>query len=354
MDPRSLAGTTTGERRGSFPVSGTWVVRLPTWLGDTIMALPALRAAARQADAPLLLWGPPGRDELLRHGGLAFDYLPYRRRPGVAGIADAVAATRTLRQRRPGAALLLPNAFEPALLTRAAGIPRRVGFPTDGRSALLTDRVAEPTPRHAVHEADRFACLAAHLGWQPESADHLLQATPELAARAAEMLPNDVAYLGLVAGSANAPAKRWPTAAYAQLAALAQRHWGATTVLLGADADRDINAAIAGRASAEVVDLSGCSLTDLAAALLRCRIVVSNDTGAAHVAAALGRPTAVVFGPTDPARSGPRGVSVLHLSARLFCQPCGYGRCPLEHACMTDLTVENAFESLQPFWQRAA
>ncbi len=332
-------------------MSERWVVRLPTWLGDTIMALPVLRAAARAVDQPPVFWGPPGRDDLLRHSGLAFDYLPYRRSGGLRGISDAIHVTAELRHRDAAAALLLPNAFEPALLVRAAGVPRRVGFDTDGRGALLTDRVSEPMPRHAVHEADRFARLAEHLGWTPQPDDHLLRAGPELLERADALLPPGDSYVGLVAGSANAPAKRWPVAAYAELAGRAHTRWGAVPVLLGAADDRATNRQIAELVDVASIDLSGCDLTDLAAALLRCRAVVSNDTGAAHLAAALGCPTAVLFGPTDPARSGPRGPAVVSLSAQLFCQPCFYGECPLEHRCMSELSVDDVLETLRPFWQ---
>ena len=132
---------------------------------------------------------------------------------------------------------------------------------------------------------------------------------------------------------------------------LAHQHWGAGLALLGSDADRATNAVIGDSASVEAIDLSGCSLSDLMAALLRCRVVVSNDTGAAHLAAALGRPTVVLFGPTNPQRSAPRGNHVAVLSRGDFCQPCGYRNCPLDHRCLIDLSPATVLEAAQPFWQ---
>lgn len=326
-------------------------MRLPTWLGDTLMALPVLRAVQRSSERTVL-WGPPAYRELLAAAGLPTDYLPYRRRRGLAGASDAIHAAADLRHLRADAVLLLPNAFEPALLAAVAGIPRRIGYATDGRGPLLTDIVADTRPRHTVHEADRFAYLAEHAGFGPTEPDDLRLDPTGLDRYAAEILPPGTTYVGIVAGSANAPAKRWPTAAYARLIDLLHQQWGADPLLLGSDADRPLNDEISAMCGVETTNLSGGSLTDLAATLVRCRMIVANDTGGAHLAAALGRPTAVIFGPADPARYCPRGDHVVVLSARRFCQPCGYRDCPLDHACMEKLDPDRVLTQLEPLWNR--
>jgi heptosyltransferase-2 len=88
------------------------------------------------------------------------------------------------------------------------------------------------------------------------------------------------------------------------------------------------------------------------AALLRCRVLVSNDSGAAHLAAALGRATVVLFGPTDPRRSRPVGAHVRVLAARSFCQPCGYRACPIDHRCMSDLEPQAVLAAVTAAWQQ--
>lgn len=331
---------------------GGWVVRLPTWLGDTVMALPTLRALSRACGGRILLWGPPKYAGLLAASGFG-GYLPYRRRPGLAGLADVARAVTQLRRHRLQGALLLPNAFEPALIAALARIPRRVGYATDGRGALLTDAPAPPPPHRQRHEADRFAALLDAVGCEAPRAGDGLLGVPSRAERWAERaLPPGSEYLALVPGAANGPAKQWPPASFATLAELAQRRWGARPVLLGAGTDAAPAAAIRAACGVECIDTVGrADVVQLAALLGRCRAIVSNDTGAAHLAAALGRPTLVLFGPTDPRRTRPRGPRVRTASAGVFCQPCRSQVCPLDHRCMTGLAPERVVARLESLWR---
>lgn len=345
-----MALTATFHWRNAHRVNSAWAVRLPTWLGDTLMALPVLRVMLRSCERTVL-WGPPAYLELLAAFGLVADYLPYRRRHGLAGVSDAIHAAADLRRLQVDAILLLPNAFEPALLATVARIPRRIGYATDGRKLLLTDVVFDTRPRHMVHEADRFAHIAEQAGFAPPRPnDHRLDSSA-FDGHTSEILPAGNEYVGIFAGSANDPAKRWPVAAFAHLIDLLHQKWGVHPILFGNITDSSVNNDINTMCNIETINFSGVSLTDLAATLMRCRMVVSNDTGGAHLAAALGCPTVVFFGPTDPARSCPRGNHVLGLSAQRFCQPCGYGECPLDHACMEKLSPDRVFAELETFWQ---
>ena len=333
-------------------MSVDWVVRLPSWLGDTIMALPTLRALARGSNGRLVLWGAAPYGELLASFGMEFDFVPYRRRRSIAGISDAIGTVAALRRERLDAALLLPHAFEAALLTALAGIPRRVGYATDGRARLLSEAIAPPHPGTTRHAADHYAALLEHVGVAaPRPDDQTLEPSPDIERRGRGLLPENVEYIGLVPGSANAPAKRWGSESFASLATYAAGQWDARPVLLGSESDRRTINAVRGSTDAATTDLAGCGIVDLAAAMLRCRVVVSNDTGAAHLAAALGRPTIVLFGPTDPARSCPRGRQVTAFSAGSYCQPCEAEECPLDHRCMTHLTPSAVIEGLAPIWE---
>ncbi|MFQ5742687.1 MAG: lipopolysaccharide heptosyltransferase II [Acidobacteriota bacterium] len=332
-------------------MSGGCLVRLPSWLGDTVMSIPILRALERAFPGRLTLWGKKRFAGLLASVGLKTSYIPYGRRRGLPGLWDATTIVAVLRRRRPDLALLLPNAFEPALLSTLAGIPKRVGYATDGRAWLLTDAVTRIPFHHRIHDADRFAGLLPSLDIEaPRADDGLLEPSPQMRERARHLLPAAGDFLGLVPGAANGPSKRWPATAYAALASAAAERWHARPVLLGSTNDLPVTEEVRAACKAECLDLVGTDLVDLAAALMRCRVVVSNDSGAAHLAAALRCPTVVVFGPTDPQRTCPHGPQVRVAQAGCFCQPCHAHRCPLDHRCMTRLASETVLQMVDSLW----
>ena len=335
---------------------GNWVVRLPSWLGDTVMATPTIRALARSVDGTLTLWGRSSYCRLLQSSGIRADLLPYTRGRGLGGIRDGRRTVASLSTANARGVLLLPNHFEAALLAALAGIPQRVGYATDARKRLLTLAIPSPNPCQTLHHADRYAALLSALSVEPpHSGDGLLGAPLEATQRVAGWLSGRQRLLALVPGSANGAAKQWPPAAFGALAEAASRRWQATPVLLGSADDQAIAAAVQACCSVDCLDLVGhLGVFELAAALKLCRAVVSNDTGAAHLAAALGCPTLVVFGPTDPALTKPRGPTVRIVSSGAFCQPCRAQICPLDHRCMVSLAPERVLVSLDLLWNSSA
>lgn len=334
---------------------GHWIVRLPTWLGDTVMAVPTIRALARSGVDRLTLWGPEHHARLLLATGVqASAVLPYTRRRGPRGAADVARGVAGLLNIGASGVLLLPNAFEPALIAATARVRRRVGYATDGRGPLLTDALPAPDPLAAVHDADRYAGLLSPLQVAPPTPQDILLRPPAPSSRLMrELLALRRPLLVLVPGSSNGPAKRWPAAAYGALATRAAREWEAQPVLVGGAADAAVTAEVARAAECDCIDLAGrTDLLDLAALLANCRAVVSNDTGPAHLAAALSCPTLMLFGPTDPRRTRARGPHVRVLSIGAFCQPCMSPVCELDHRCLTALTPDLAMSALQPLWHR--
>jgi heptosyltransferase-2 len=334
---------------------GHWVIRLPTWLGDTVMAVPTVRALARSGIGRLTLWGPEANARLLLAAGVQADaVLPYSRRRGPMGAIDVARGTAELVEANANGVLLLPNAFEPALIATMARVRRRVGYATEGRGRLLTDSLPAPDPLEPVHDGERYARLLQLLDVSPPSPqDVLLRAPAPNASHVRELIAMRRPLLGIVPGSANGPAKRWPAEAYAELADMAAEEWGAQPLILGGRADAEVAKAVTDAASCDCIDLAGrTDLLDLAALLRGCRAVVANDTGAAHLSAALSCPTLVVFGPTDPRRTRARGPRVRVVSLGAFCQPCMSPVCALDHRCLADLTPELAMSVLGQLWHR--
>lgn len=300
------------------------LIVLPSWVGDAVMATPALRLI--RGHFPGAFIGGlvrPGIDQVL--AGLdALDELHVERAAGVMGPKHAAAK---VRPRRYDAALLLTNSFSTALITRIAGIPRRVGYARDGRGLLLTDRLEAPKRAGggwAPIPAVTYYMHAAKCLIEPQSPRRLdagapmplglkleLAATPgEREAGAAVLASAGIAPgvpLAMLNPGGNNPAKRWPEDRFARTAEWLHAR-GMTVLINGSPGEAELIGRIAAMAQAPTVRLPahGITLGALKAILAerlgvvpRCRIMVTNDTGPRHIAAALGVPVVSLFGPTD-------------------------------------------------------
>ena len=313
------------------------VVFAPNWLGDAIMSIPAiedirnaapdgvLSIAARSGIAPVFAM-VPGIDRVISLG------------PGGARCRQA----DELRAQKFDAAVLLPNAFYAALLARRADIPERWGYRTDWRGWLLTRAVAAPS---GAHQVDYYQTLARELGFPGHRRVPRIALSPELS-RQGDRALTDIGWDGqtslvaLAPGSAYGTAKRWPPAYFAELA-VALASDGVQSVLVGSQADlavgREIERGLGSRHT--VLSVFGTDLPTLAAVLARCRAMVSNDSGAMHLAAALGVRVAAVFGPTDERLTRPAGDGHAVLTHHVWCRPCMLRDCPLDHGCMRGVDV---------------
>jgi heptosyltransferase-2 len=325
----------------------TLIVRLPNWLGDTVMAVPALRALrAARPDARVALVGPWAT--LLAGQGLADVLVPYAR-----AWAARLSRWDELRALHADAAVLLPNSFEAALAAWYWRAKRRVGYDTGGRGPLLTDRIAMPEPRE--HQADEYARVVARLGVDVGDRVPRLQAPDDEADERAEIRAllaeagvrdGDGARVGVHLGAAYGPSKRWPVERVAELCRTLSAR-GDVAVVLGTAGDREAAERIARETAAPT--LVGRDRPELLPALLsELDALVCGDTGVGHLAAALGTPVVALFGPTDPRLSAPRG-AVRVLAHPVPCAPCFYRACPIEHPCLDGLsaaTVAGALTSL--------
>lgn len=315
------------------------LIRAPNWLGDTIMALPALHALRRAfAEARITLVGRWA--SMLERQGVADVLLDYPRESG-----DRRRLARSLRAAPSDLAVLLPNSLESALTAWRWRARRRLGFDTDGRGLLLTDPVPRPEPRR--HQVDEYLALARAAGADGVEREPRFDvpSSPEEETQVEHVLvgagvPADRPLVGLHLGAAGGVAKLWPADRYAALVGSVSQA-GLTPVLLGGPADADRAEQVATAAHPRPASLVGMDRPALLPWLLaRLGCLVSGDTGVAHLAAALGVPSVTLFGPTAPALTAPRGRRARVVIGQAPCAPCFLSACPIEHVCLESIAVE--------------
>ena len=322
------------------------------------MALPAMAAIRRGLEGRTLILAARASIAPLFHERTEVA-------PDEVLALDAEREAEQLRSVRADAIVLLPNSFGSAWTARRAGIAERWGFAASGRGPLLTRRVARPRGR--VHQVEYYNALARGLGYEvPAGALPKIEASDASRVKAAALLdlpPKGGSYMsalggevrpsvpgplvGFAPGAAYGHAKRWPPARVAEVIGRLSEQ-GVTSVLVGAKDDRDTGRAIESSLpqGARVIDLIGrTSLRELIGVMSRCAAFVSNDSGAMHVAAALGVPLTAIFGPTDDRVTSPPGPADV-LLREVFCRPCMLRECPIDHRCMKRIDVDSVMQSV--------
>jgi heptosyltransferase-2 len=244
-----------------------------------------------------------------------------------------------------------------------AGIPQRIGYARDGRSLLLTQRIAVPKQGEIPpHEQFYYLELLRRTGWidtLPQESCAKLDVSHEHARRAEEVLlfasaRKNVVRIAIGAGASYGSAKCWPPDRFAEFINRFRLHTDADVILFGTAAEQQVSDAIAAGIDGPSISLVGKTTTaDLPALLSRCQVFVGNDSGAMHVAAAVGLPVVAVFGPTDPHGTAPITSRCTVVQDKPYCSPCFLRRCPTDHRCMTRVEPE-AVDAAARNWLRAA
>jgi heptosyltransferase II len=330
------------------------IVKEPNWLGDLVITLPALRAvrnAYPEAHLAVLV-----KQELAGffEGVEKIDeVIPYRIGTGVRGVVDRWKVIHTVRARRFDLAVVLPRSFEAALWVAAARVPWRAGMAAQGRSYLLTDAVRAPAPDLTRHQAhDYLDVLREALGIDGSIEDVRVVGAPSRTAKMrawlAERRRGDGPLIALAPAAAYGPAKEWPADRYAALVDELREVDGAECVLVGTPSERDrcVEVAAASRSSA-LIAAGATDVGDLLALLSHCDAFAGNDSGAMHVAGALGIPTVGIFGSTCPERTGPLGPRTRVLYEQIACSPCLERTCRFDHYdCLRRVSVAHVVAAL--------
>jgi heptosyltransferase II len=307
------------------------LVRATNWVGDAVMSLPALRAIReRFSTARISVLAKPWVADLYGRESFIDEIILYSgRSPWRTG--------HELRARRFDCAILLQNAFEAAWIAWLARIPTRIGYKRDGRQLLLTRAVAVPKPGEIPrHERFYYLELLRRAGLMdalPASAEIRLHRSA---------IGNGKRVIGVSPGAAYGTAKRWLPERFAEAAGTLAAERGASIALFGSKSERELCEQVAERLSGHaVINYAGettlSQFIDLASA---CELFLTNDSGAMHIASALGVPTVAIFGATDDTTTGPTGSNARVIRQPVDCSPCLLRECPIDHRCMTRVSAE--------------
>ena len=334
------------------------LVRGPNWLGDAVMCEPALRGLRRLfPDAHITVLVKPVVAELLIGHPAVNRVVIYDDKGRHAGLSGKLVLAGQLRREKFDLAVLFQNAFEAALLAWLAGIPCRYGYATDGRSVLLTDPVAAPDKRALVHQVRYYWNLLKPLGlFGDPPAPELFVSNTEEDAMARHLSEEGIGasqfVIGINPGSTYGGAKRWIPDRFAEVAerlgrTIRQSHsQDVGVIIIGAKGEEALGREIAGRLSLRSVVLSGATtIRELMAAVKRCGLLLTNDTGPMHMASATKVPVVGVFGPTDWRTTAPYGLAHALVRHPVECAPCLLRECPIDHRCMTGVSVEQVYEA---------
>ena len=318
------------------------LVRATNWVGDAVMCLPALTAIReRFPRARITVLAKPWVAGLYERETFADEvilYHPRKRRELV----------RELRRRRFDCAILLQNALEAALIAFLARIPVRIGYNRDARGFLLTDSITVPRagdiPRHERFYYLELLRRAGILDRLPESG--LIRLTPPPVKRER--------VVGVSPGAAYGTAKRWLPERFAEAALRIANERNASIALFGSSEERGLCEQIAASLGDHphrnyAGETTLAEFIELAAG---CEVFLTNDSGAMHIASALGVPTVAIFGPTDEVGTGPTGLNARIVREKVDCSPCLLRECPIDHRCMTLVTVDRVAEEALTLLER--
>jgi heptosyltransferase II len=329
------------------------LVRATNWVGDAVMSLPALRALRQRfPEARISILAKPWVADLYRREPFCDETILYT----APELGDKWRIARELAERNFDCAILLQNAFEAAAIAWVARIPERIGYARDGRSALLTRAVAVPRAGEIpAHERFYYLELLRRAGIidQMPASDAIRLEGAKAAGEAGRARFREQGFAGAVIGvspgAAYGTAKRWLPERFAEAAVRVAKEQDAGIAIFGSKDERELCAGVA-RASSEAgvptKNFAGeTTLAEFIELAGACRAYLTNDSGAMHIASALGIPTVAVFGATNDVTTGPTGALARVVREPVECSPCLQRECPIDHRCMTRVAANRVAET---------
>ena len=333
------------------------LVTCPSWVGDTVMAIPAFRTIRESFPrAEICLLVRPYVRKLIEELPYFDSIIDYDPKGKDRGVRPYLSFVRRLKKKRFDMSIILPNSFASALIPFLSGIPQRIGYNEDGRGFLLTERIAplrESGKKIPVPMVDRYLKICERLHGATSSRRTHLVLSRDAEEKAEKMyarygIGRDEKTVLITPGAAFGSSKLWRAEYFAQVADRLIERYNCRVLISPGPGEEDIARKIEAAMKHPPISLvDEIAPLDLLASLIRrASLLVTNDTGPRHVAFALERPTVVIMGPTDPRYSSCHvDDQTVILRKELPCVPCHLKECPTDHRCMDAITPQEVFEA---------
>jgi heptosyltransferase-2 len=328
------------------------LIRGTNWIGDVVMTLPAVAAIRKTwPGARLFVLAKPWVAELYRLSSDVDEMILFEEPGCHAGIGGKWRLAAKLRQYRFDCAILLQNAIEAAIIARLSGIPIRAGYNADGRGFLLTHSVRRTAAIRRVHQTDYYLGMVRALGCLPAGRSVHLHPEGDFPGVSERFfrecgIRKGQPLIGLAPGAAYGPAKKWFPERFAAVVDRLIDDTGAQAILFGSESDSESTAEVRKNARHPLIDIAGrTNLREAIAAISRCSLFISNDSGLMHVAGALGIPTVAIFGSTNPKTTSPVGKASVVIYRDVPCSPCLKPICPTDFSCMDLIGVDEVYNA---------
>lgn len=326
------------------------MIRSANWLGDAVMTLPAMMAVRETyPEAHIVVVANPLVAQLLENHPGCDEVIVYNKAGEHAGIFGLLRFAAALRRRKFDCAILFQYAIEAGIMAFLAGIPRRVGFTTDGRRLLLTHPVPFSEVEKRLHQTDAFLRIVNYYGIKAkEKRQELALLDSERAWANEQQAEGSVVTIN--PGAAYGSAKRWYPERFAAVGDFLAREYGMQIVLIGGPGEVEIGKDIAAASQAPVHNFIGkTTIRQMMALIDAAALMVTNDSGPMHVAAGFNVPIVAIFGSTNYTTTSPCSESYRIVRHQVECSPCMLRECPIDHRCMDRVTVDDVIEAIQSF-----
>jgi heptosyltransferase-2 len=338
------------------------LIRGTNWVGDAVMSIPAMKEIRRLfPDSRISLLVRPWVKDIYSAAPFIDEIIEYDKAGTHRGWTGFRRIVRDLKERRFDAAFLLQNAFEAAFIAWCSGIPARIGYARDGRSLLLTHACDIDPAVRRLHQVYYYLGILSGVGLQSArfSKGNVTALSieigigePDRVSATAMLKANGVRegerVVGMNPGAYYGEAKRWFPARYAAVGDRIAEEYGARVLLFGSQSDLRTAEEVASQMKHPAIILAArTTLGELMGLISECALLITNDSGPMHLAAALNVPQLAIFGSTSEVATGPLSPNAVVIKHPVPCNPCFLRKCPTDFRCMTGITVERVMAAVR-------